>query len=371
MFRVSYDHQIFASQQYGGISRYFVELGKRVASTSGYSAEVVAPLHFNDLLRASGLSVLGFYVPPTPRTTGRYMRAANRLLTLPYLGARPPQVLHQTYYPNEPYRLRRTTVVTTVYDMIHERCADMFNAKDETTRRKRTTVAHSDVVICISEHTRRDLMELFGVPESRTRMVHFGFSLPIASGAQAPTPPLTLTRPFLLFVGDRGGYKNFPCLLKAYAASDRLRNELVVVACGRHPFNPGEIALARRLGLDEERVRYIGGGDDVLTTLYRHAVALVYPSLYEGFGLPPLEAMSYDCPVVCSDASCIPEVVGDAAVLFDPKDPEALRDALERVVFSGAARAALTARGRERVKHFSWDRCAAETMAIYRETAGR
>jgi len=369
VLKVAYDHQIFASQQFGGVSRYFVELAKRVARAKGCSAEVVAPLHFNDLLRDSGVPVRGFYIHPTPRTTGRHMRAGNDLLIRPYLWAVAPQVLHQTYYPRTPYRLSRTAVVVTVYDMIHERYADLFNPADDTRKRKRAAVQHADTVICISEHTRRDLVEILGVPEERTRVVHVGFALQRASGDRALPAPLT--ERYLLFVGERAGYKNFSRLLEAYAASSRLRAEFVLVACGRHPFSPGELALMRQIGLDAGRVRHMSGGDEFLASLYAHATALVYPSLYEGFGLPPLEAMSHDCPVVCSNTSSIPEVVGDAAVLFDPADVESLRDALERVAFSDATRAALIARGRERLKRFSWERCAAQTVAIYREVCGR
>jgi glycosyltransferase involved in cell wall biosynthesis len=111
----------------------------------------------------------------------------------------------------------------------------------------------------------------------------------------------------------------------------------------------------------------MSGDDALLSRLYRQATAFVYPSLYEGFGIPPLEAMSFDCPVVCSNTSSIPEVVGDAARLFDPADIDALRAAIEAVVGSPDLRDNLVRRGRKRIRHFSWDRTAMETMDIYRE----
>ena len=103
----------------------------------------------------------------------------------------------------------------------------------------------------------------------------------------------------------------------------------------------------------------------MLAGLYGQASVFIYPSLYEGFGIPPLEAMSYDCPVVCSKTSSIPEVVGDAGEFFDPADIESMRAAIERVVTSDSHQKLLIAKGRARLKYFSWDRCAAETLDLY------
>jgi glycosyltransferase involved in cell wall biosynthesis len=107
----------------------------------------------------------------------------------------------------------------------------------------------------------------------------------------------------------------------------------------------------------------------VLAGLYTAASLFVYPSYYEGFGIPPLEAMSFDCPVACSNTSSIPEVVGDAARYFDPTNIDSMRAVIEEVLGSAEIKATLVARGRERIKRFSWDRCAAETIRIYRELA--
>jgi glycosyltransferase involved in cell wall biosynthesis len=117
--------------------------------------------------------------------------------------------------------------------------------------------------------------------------------------------------------------------------------------------------------MDSSQVMQFGGSDQMLAGLYEHASAFIYPSLYEGFGIPPLEAMSYGCPVVCSKTSSIPEVVGDAGEYFDPADIESMRVAIERVVTSDSHRKLLIAKGRARLKYFSWDRCAAETLDLY------
>jgi glycosyltransferase involved in cell wall biosynthesis len=201
------------------------------------------------------------------------------------------------------------------------------------------------------------------VPEEHTSVVYLGYDRLVADGERQDRSDMP---PFLLHVGSRGGYKNFDALLRAYAASDWLKENFSIVAFGGGAFSVEEQALMRVLGVPAGRVMQVGGGDAALARLYRHAAALVYPSLYEGFGIPPLEAMSLDCPVLCSGRSSIPEVVGDAGEYFDPEDPEAMRVAIESVLESPSRRDELIAKGRARSAGFSWERCAGETHEIYR-----
>ena len=212
-------------------------------------------------------------------------------------------------------------------------------------------------------NTQRDLIDIFGVAPEKTVVIHLGFSL---TNKFESTVSLTESRPFLLYVGLRDRYKNFDTLLIAYSSSTFLRNTFSLVAFGGGRFSAVEVERIRALGLNDS-VRQISGDDALLAGLYRQSAAFVYPSLYEGFGIPPLEAMSYDCPVICSNTSSIPEVVGDAACLFDPTDVDAMRAAIELVVGSPKYRSDLVKRGRERIQHFSWDRTAKETVEVYRE----
>ncbi|MDP9052031.1 MAG: glycosyltransferase family 4 protein, partial [Acidobacteriota bacterium] len=172
-------------------------------------------------------------------------------------------------------------------------------------------------------------------------------------------------RPFLLYVGSRLTYKNFERLLEAFAASPLLKNDFDLVCFGGGAFTSKEISLFQQLGLSDECCCQVSGDDATLAALYGSARAFVYPSLYEGFGIPPLEAMSFNCPVVCSGLSSIPEVVGNAAEMFDPYDPESIQKAIERVATDEVLRETLVSRGRERVKQFSWERCAKETLDVY------
>jgi glycosyltransferase involved in cell wall biosynthesis len=272
-----------------------------------------------------------------------------------------PDIVHRTYYaPGQP-AIEGARTVITVYDMIHERFHEQM-ADDANAHGKRAAIAAADHAICISECTRRDLIELFDVDPAKTSVVHLGFDLmPAGAGPTLATPG----REFLLYVGQRAGYKNFGGLLAALAGSPRLSASFDIVCFGGGDFNAAERQAIAAAGLKPGQVRQLGGTDAVLAQLYAQAAVFVYPSLYEGFGIPPLEAMSFGCPVVCGEVASLPEVAGDAASYFQPDEPESLAAAIERVVAQPDYRADLVSRGHQRLKLFSWQRCAEQTFGIY------
>jgi glycosyltransferase involved in cell wall biosynthesis len=251
--------------------------------------------------------------------------------------------------------------------MIHERFPENFSIADPTRREKAAAVSRADHVICISGQTRKDLVEFLDVPPEKTSVVHLGFAL--TPPGMRPPEHETSDRPYLLYVGNRSGYKNFDGLLRAYASSPFLQANFDLVCFGGGEFNARERDAIEKLGSAAPRVRQVRGDDSVLSSFYRQARAFVYPSRYEGFGIPPLEAMSFGCPVACSNISSIPEVVGDAAEMFDPSDADSMREAIERIVTDEARCAELIARGRKRLDVFSWKRCAEQTLDIYRRIA--
>lgn len=369
---VAYDHQAFSLERYGGISRYHYEIARRVGGSPGFSAGIIAPLYWNAYLPGGGVRVRGLPIPMTPGTGNinevklRILRAANRIISPFFLDSLDPDVLHETYYAFHSLAPRGCPTVVTVHDMILEKYRDLFPSGYKTSDAKRSAVNRAARVICVSEHTRKDLVEIFGINKEKTTVIHHGYSLTADSGRNS----VNFTgRPFLLYVGERGRYKNFDRFLLAYAGSEMLRGEFGLVAFGGGAFTVAEISRQQGLGLGAGRVRQVSGNDEKLASFYRQASVFVYPSLYEGFGIPPLEAMNFGCPVVCSNTSSVPEVVGDAAYFFDPGDADSIRAAIETVVLSAELREDLVRRGKARLNMFSWDRCAAETMSVYREVA--
>jgi glycosyltransferase involved in cell wall biosynthesis len=175
----------------------------------------------------------------------------------------------------------------------------------------------------------------------------------------------SLEGPFILYVGQRCPHKNFPVLLNAYCHSPGVHREFGLVCFGGEPFTKEEKQLLARHGL-QQRACQVSGTDEELAGHYSRASLLVYPSLYEGFGLPLLEAMHYGCPVVASRTASLPEVGGDAAAYFDPSSEDDLAAAMARVLSDAALRMRMIDKGYGREKQFSWDTCASQTLALYK-----
>lgn len=363
MTRVIYDHQVFSWQEYGGISRYFYELAGRVAASQEFSASVFAPFYVNRYLRGGDVSVKGIQVPFVARAL-KAQNTVNRYIESAFFKWGAPDIVHETYYQANSSAPKGCPVVITVHDMIQEKFTALFGRQDETSAKKRAAVERADRVICVSNNTRSDLMQLFAPDPKKIRTIHLGVG---KNKRSRLTRPPELRRPFFLYVGLRGGYKNFDNVLLAYASRPSLYGEFDLLAFGSDGFTQLENESIRALGLSFAQVRHVSGADAVLDYLYGHATALVYPSLYEGFGIPPLEAMNCGCPVLCSNVSSIPEIVGAAGLYFDPTDVDAIAQSMERISAQADLRADLIAKGNERKEQFSWEKCAAQTMDVYRE----
>lgn len=360
---VVYDYQIFSYQKYGGISRYFYELATRISKTEKFKAKVLAPLYVNQyLMDIDPKLISGFSIPPIYKTV-QLRTTINREISKLIFSHSCPNLVHETYYLPEQLAPKRAKTIITVHDMIPEKFAHATLSNDPASLFKAKAVARADCVICVSENTRKDLLSLFDVDPQKVFVTHLGCSL--KREPQRQIQPIKPLRPYILYVGHRSLYKNFARLLKGYIISKDIKRDFSLICFGGLPFSQEEREQFLAHKLTDDQVQYVSGNDVLLASLYSNAAAFVYPSLYEGFGIPPLEAMACHCPVVCSDRSSIPEVVGDAAEFFDPYSPESIANAIENVVYSPERTQMLIQLGTERVKHFSWENCAQQTAAIY------
>ncbi|RMT93778.1 hypothetical protein ALP39_200428 [Pseudomonas marginalis pv. marginalis] len=362
--KVAFDYQIFSLQAFGGISRYYVSLAEQL-SVQGHSPKIFAPLHCNEYLsKASPQIVDGKRVASKSSKMMRLTLPVNQVISNGRMRSWAPDVAHETYFSMFKPSRRSCPTVLTVYDMVHEKFPEEFSRWGNISVRKRVAVDRADHVICISQSTRNDLIQAFNVDESKVSVVHLGFDN-FAESSEHNESPDGACRPYLLFVGNRTGYKNFQGFLKAFALSSALKADYDIACFGGGAFTAFETELIRTLGLSPERVVHRGGSDKILGELYSRAVAFVYPSMYEGFGLPPLEAMAKGCPVIVSNSSSMPEVVGDAGCYFDPLSIEEMSSAMEKVVFSASLRQSLVSAGYNRLRKFSWASCAEKTMDVY------
>ncbi|HZR97404.1 MAG TPA: glycosyltransferase family 1 protein [Chloroflexota bacterium] len=268
---------------------------------------------------------------------------------------------------------RRCPAIVTVHDLAFLRYPEIQTADS---RRHYGQVArvvqHVERVIADSACTAADVEALLGVPPARIRVVHLAPTpAPPAGPAEVAAVRARYELPglFLLYVGTLEPRKNLGTLLRAFARLGPAEPARLVLAGPRGWLDEPIMAAAERLG---ERVRLLGPVPAAdLPALYAAATAFVYPSLYEGFGLPPLEAMAAGTPVLAAKASCLPEVLGDAALFVHPEDEAGLAEALRAVLADAALRADLRARGLARAATFSWERTTAATLAVYREALGQ
>jgi glycosyltransferase involved in cell wall biosynthesis len=359
---VLFDSEIFSLQVYGGISRYVVELLKHLPN-HGVRPLLIAPITFNHHLAET--RPRGFYGAALPsRSRNRYTkRLARTILRLSdELTSRmaPFDVLHRTYYGRRFTHVPRR--VTTVVDMIPEMFPEMYPAGTPH-RGKAVAVTEAALVLCISHRTKQDLQRLMPGLRAPIRVVHLAVDAEFFAERAGRDAGEDRT---LLFVGDRGGYKNFDTFANASARLLVERPDLRVVVVGGGPLSSGELAPFVERG-NERRVHQRSATDAELPALYRGAVVFVFPSHYEGFGLPILEAFASGCPVALSNASCFPEIADEAGLYFDPHNADSLLEVLRRVTSDAGLRSELRARGAARLREFSWDRTAQQTAAAYRE----
>jgi glycosyltransferase involved in cell wall biosynthesis len=362
--KIAYDYQAFALTTYSGISRYFYEVSKFIGQSEDCEVNIVAPLYKNQYIKDSPLGmVVGRRCDKLQDLLG-VTSIINRNCSKHWFYKNSPDILHETYYNPHDLSLPNCKTVLTVYDMIHEKFSNGMNASElKVADIKKRSIERADKIICISENTKKDLLEIIDLDPEQVSVVHLGCSLTkVDNSLDLPV----VNAPYLLYVGARGYYKNFKTLLQAFASSPNISNEFKLVCFGGDEFSRMEKSEINRLKIKENRILHFKGDDRLLANLYTNANAFIYPSLYEGFGIPPLEAMRLSCPVICSNAASIPEVVGEAGYYFDPHSSEDIVSAIESVAFSEEARKRLIGQGLQRVTEFSWQKCAQETYDIYK-----
>lgn len=357
--RLHVDNQLFGVQQHGGIARYWTELLPRIARAPDVSLSLDLGWYVTDFPFAQALGdqveLSGRRALPQIPAFFRKMRnaVATRLAGPVPAG----EILHTSYYYQFRRRRSGSPLVVTFFDLIQERYPRPSDGR--VLAAKKQAAESADLILCISRATADDLGEIYGVPESRMIVTHLGYDpVPLPDPEGRPQE-----RPYLLFVGQRGGYKNFSLLRDAYGTFPELYESLDLVCFGGPPLTRDEMPV-------NGRIRHLRGSDADLARWYRHAVCLVYPTKYEGFGLPLIEAMSWGCPVVTTTGGSLGEVGGSHAVYVDPEDPEALADAIRRIHRDRPFRDELIAGAIPHARAFTWDSTAESTLAAYRRLTG-
>jgi glycosyltransferase involved in cell wall biosynthesis len=362
--KVVYDCQIFISQKYGGISRYFCELNKFYIGIKGIDCKIIAPLYINEYVKGYELNILGRKkIDFNNKIFNKLSRFFAYLLNILYLLIYNPHLIHATYYYPIILKKKKTKVVLTVYDMIHEIFPDQFSLEDKTIKFKKQAILKADHIICISNSTKRDLIDIYGIDTNLISVIYLGYDQNLKN--LSSHSKLNINFKYILYVGLRGGYKNFQKTLEAFSLLCKVNQSINLICFGGPAFNKIEMNYIQTNKI-QDKVMHLQGNDNDLAYLYKKAEVFLYPSLYEGFGLPLLESMSCGCPVICGLNSSIEEVVGNAAEIVDVTSHISIAEGISRMLDNKIRRDELIKRGYERIKLFSWDECAIKTLTVYR-----
>jgi glycosyltransferase involved in cell wall biosynthesis len=353
--KILYDHQIFSYQELGGVSRYFCEMLKHIPREYW---DISVKLSNNIYLKnmKTDINYYNFFERLSFCKKARIMLELGKFYSISKIKLNNYDILHLTHYESYGLKYTKKPIVLTYHDKLFS--SYVYNKR--TIKEQTKCFKHIDAVIAVSENTKRDLISLFDLPENKITVIYHG----INRSENNYNLPRLINKKYLLYVGARKGYKNFSMLLEAFNYIINAYDSKLLLVCTGNNFNVDEKKQITKLKLDNNILvkRFT---DDELINLYRYAELFVFPSKYEGFGLPLLEAMDNFCPVVCSNTSCFPEIAGDAAIYFDPDDKDLMINAILEILSSNDKRNKMMELGRLRSQQFTWKRTAQEHLRLY------
>ncbi len=369
--KIILDSQAFNYQKYGGVSRYYTEIFSILSNKA--DLEIITPWFYtknvyyqesklyNKSQRRNSfflelLSKLGISIRKKSKKLN-YSSTINGLVQGSF------DIFIPTYY--DPYFLKfinEKPFILTVYDMIHELFPQYFSDAAELKENKLLLIEKSTKIIAVSQNTKKDILALYPhIDESKIEVIYHGTSIKVNENVNVNLP-----ENYILYVGSRADYKNFKFL--AEAVKELLKNDsnLFLVCAGGGKLDKEENEFIKSLDLEKQIVQF-DFKENELGYFYKKAMCFVFPSLYEGFGIPVLESMACECPVVLGNHSSFPEVAGNAGVYFDVNSKEDLKEKIQKLINSEELRKEFSIRGTEQIKKFTWELAAQQCLDLYKK----
>lgn len=369
--KILLDPQIFNQQTYGGISRYYAEIFSILSKRK--DIEILLPLYKSDntYLKNTDLLIdnkpLNFFynILSALKISTRSLRKkkSDKLLKRCF-EENSYDIFVPTYY--DPYFLNQINgkpFVLTVYDMIHELMPQYFeNDPYNVVEFKSILIKKATKIIAVSNNTKKDILKFYPeIDPDKIEVIYHGSSIRIESNVKVNLPAS-----YILYVGSRANYKNFRFLVNALSPLLKANPKLNLLAAGGGEFDDDEMKWIKSLRLEKQIIQK-SFKENELGYFYQNAELFVFPSLYEGFGIPVLEAMASGCPIILTKQGSFPEIAGEAGIYFDSNSEEDLRDKIQQLLDDKELRADFVKKGLEQVKKYNWKDAAEQCLKIYQE----
>lgn len=377
--KVLFDYQIFSAQAFGGISNYFCKIYDSFLNDNRVILDL--PIKYSNNKHLLEIETLQnkIYDDRNPTLSKfkktifgkkRYLKSQikfNQKLANQALAKQDFDIFHPTYY--DPYfldKLGTKPFVINIHDLTYQVFPELFKLNDKIYENMKLLANKATRVISVSNGTKKDLINIFGIEEKKIEVIYHGSPFEYIDVSKIPTDPTKYNLPnkYLLFIGNRWSYKNFYFFIQA-VSKILLNDDNLKLVCAGPELTNSELKFISNIGLSNKIIHYAATNDQDLAMLYKNALAFVFPSLYEGFGLPILEAFSCGCPVIASNTSSLPEIAQSAAVYFEPKNYSSIENAVSKVVSDKDLRLKMKEAGYERLKDFSWQKTREETIKLY------
>jgi len=371
--KIILDPQVFNMQTYGGISRYYTEVFSRLKKNKRLSITLPIDSSNNVYIANSGLLLKEKKIVTSLIKTLNALGVSTRSLSRKISKKQTEEPLRSTkfdlfiptYY--DPYFLDiigNKPFVLTVYDMIHELFPQYFiDDPMKVSVNKKKLIEKATKIIAVSNNTKKDIIKIYPhIDESKIEVIYHGNSIQINEKVVVYLPDN-----YILFVGSRDNYKNFYFLVEAIKDLLIKDSTLKLICAGGGKFKEEEIEFIKSIGLQEQvEQRYFE--EEQLGLFYKNAKCFVFPSMYEGFGIPVLESMTCGCPVILSKCSSFPEVAGDAGIYFDIDSKEDLKNKINKVLKEKNYRDSYIQKGLEQAKKFNWEIASSQCLELYKKT---
>ena len=358
--KILFNNTIFFNQRFGGISRYFINLINSLEDTK-LKYLISAPIYKNIYLKNLNCKkIKGLFIPRYPNL--EILKKINDAVENYFISSFKPKIIHDTMYSEKLYKKKEYKKIITIHDLIHEKYKSHFKYNiDKKLNFKKRAIENSDLIICVSENTKNDLLNYYKISDDKVKVVYHGANH--LDKINLNNKNFKIEKNFILFVGSRMKYKNFSLLINAFSKSDYLKKNFMIICFGGDKFSKKEIKTFSNLKI-LNLVKHIDKHDDAtLKYLYSNAELYVSTSEEEGFGIPLLEAMRNNCKVLASDIPIYKEIGQNFINYFEKNNEESLIYEIKNSIEKSYD----LERSFNYSNHFSWMSCAKNTFELYNQ----